>query len=632
MRAPILTRLRPAIVAALVAVWVFPHFIMDVGSGLDPSWGMGLHQAWHRGMRFGHDIVYTFGPLGFLVQPVIAYPAQGLAAGWLRLPLFMSVAWFALRRAERAVPWWAAAIAAVPLTWAMVAPQGFGGDAPGVLLVIAIAIGVSRLLRVDLTALGRPTVAALAASCTICALIKVDVGLVGAAALLLYIVCEGLALDLLASVIARRVALATGALVISACVLWPLLGQRIGDLPPWLSLNLQVVLGFNASMGADYGRTWWFAACVAIMLCTIVLIALEARALMWRRRTTMVLFTAPMLVLTLKQAFLRVDGGHVQRLLAFLLALVLVLASRRNLLVVSALSIALVLMVVSVNDYSGAPFANPLQGVRSVRYLAEMTTSSSRRAALVAWGHTAQPTVMKVPPTMIARIGRRTVHIEPWDASVAWVYGLNWKPLPVFQTYVAYTERLDRLNAEALAGGDAPQTILHQSLALDGRIPRFQSPTANLEMLCRYRVTEVGSDWNLFERDATDRCGPARPLGAVDARRGTPVTVPTTGADVFVIARFDGLEPGAVGAVRALVLRPRPMLFRVGADPVAHRFLVATQHDAHIVRVPQCLQGRLGSYDTSSYDTFTLSTSRDATPSTGPGYRVRFETVAYRCP
>ena len=35
-------------------------------SGLDPSWSMFLNLAFHDGLKFGHGLIFTYGPLGWL--------------------------------------------------------------------------------------------------------------------------------------------------------------------------------------------------------------------------------------------------------------------------------------------------------------------------------------------------------------------------------------------------------------------------------------------------------------------------------------------------------------------------------------------------------------------------------------
>src|SRR5580704_14856067 len=42
----------------------FPQATLN--SGMDPSWMAVLVYAYEKGMQFGRDIVYTYGPLGFL--------------------------------------------------------------------------------------------------------------------------------------------------------------------------------------------------------------------------------------------------------------------------------------------------------------------------------------------------------------------------------------------------------------------------------------------------------------------------------------------------------------------------------------------------------------------------------------
>ena len=75
-----------------------------------------------------------------------------------------------------------------------------------------------------------------------------------------------------------------------------------------------------------------------------------------------------------------------------------------------------------------------------------------------------------IDPETLALVRDRTVHVFPSEAAVAWAYPeLRWKPLPVFQGYQAYTDDLDRLNADALAAQDAPERLLRTT---ESRRPR----------------------------------------------------------------------------------------------------------------------------------------------------------------
>lgn len=78
----------------------------------------------------------------------------------------------------------------------------------------------------------------------------------------------------------------------------------------------------------------------------------------------------------------------------------------------------------------------------------------------------------------------------------------HWHPLPVIQSYLAYTSQLDRLNARALGAPNGPMMILRHRGAvagsigsIDWRFPGWESPAAMRAMLCRYRPVRTTAHW-----------------------------------------------------------------------------------------------------------------------------------------
>ena len=50
---------------------------------LDGAWEIALRQALHDGLNFGPDVLFTYGPLGFLREPLLVYPwSARLAFVW----------------------------------------------------------------------------------------------------------------------------------------------------------------------------------------------------------------------------------------------------------------------------------------------------------------------------------------------------------------------------------------------------------------------------------------------------------------------------------------------------------------------------------------------------------------------
>ncbi len=60
---------RLLILIAFVMV-TFPPCFYPMGSGLDASWAVGLNEASNRHLVYGRDIVFTYGPLGFILFPL----------------------------------------------------------------------------------------------------------------------------------------------------------------------------------------------------------------------------------------------------------------------------------------------------------------------------------------------------------------------------------------------------------------------------------------------------------------------------------------------------------------------------------------------------------------------------------
>ena len=55
-----------ALYFVLVAgIFMFPTM---PGPGLDPSWRMALGYMFEHGMQFGRDVIFTYGPLGFIMS------------------------------------------------------------------------------------------------------------------------------------------------------------------------------------------------------------------------------------------------------------------------------------------------------------------------------------------------------------------------------------------------------------------------------------------------------------------------------------------------------------------------------------------------------------------------------------
>ena len=68
-RLPALWRWLLLLSVTYVAILSVPAPWASYGTGLDPSWILGLNLAHSQGLVAGRDMVFTYGPLGYLLYP-----------------------------------------------------------------------------------------------------------------------------------------------------------------------------------------------------------------------------------------------------------------------------------------------------------------------------------------------------------------------------------------------------------------------------------------------------------------------------------------------------------------------------------------------------------------------------------
>jgi hypothetical protein len=602
---------------------VIPVVGFVVGTGLDPSWGLGLHMAHAQNLAFGRDVMWTFGPLGFLVAPTMAYPVTGLLAFWFRIPVFTAIAWLVLRQlrtlCEGLIGWRArvatgvSIVLAFPITWLLIGSLGGGGNIIVAIYVIAATFAVRAVLTdttISARALGFAAVASAFAL-----LIRFDTGLVGVLLTLL------VALD--RKVGWQRVIALLGMFVLTVIGVWVLLGQPISTLGPYVYGSVELGRGYGGGMAWSAHSSWTTPASIVAVVTTALSVAFSGRV----RRLSIfgICALAGLALTTFQQSFGRYDSGHVLRLIVLCSAIVLLFATRRSF-IPSALTMAFLLVVgLSLNDVGQpfpklgwprgeVPFAHPTTGFRYAWRTVEFTLSGARRNERIKREHDRLGPMLAIPENVRAVARGKTVHVDPLEASAVWIYGWKWRPLPVFQTYQANTPMLDRLNARALTSSSptrAPQVVLTQNTAIDGRVPRWTPPESMLAMVCWYQPAASGGGWTAWTRRSSSGCG-------VPTRLPTTF-IPGSAPETLVVARF----PRDVSAFRKL--RDTPLLFGVNGGAAVSRVAAALADGPHIVHVPTCLAALIptdGGFDVTDLIPTSLPSTVQA---------VEYESIPYEC-
>jgi hypothetical protein len=546
--------------AVVVAILTWdPQPIVPV-PGLDPSWTLGLNLAAAEGLDHGTEVVFTYGPLGFLELPLVA---DGGLAALSAIYLFATRALLAaslLSAACRSLPWAAAALLAVCVV--AIAPRTTG-SVPMALAVVWCLVALqwpgSEWAR-RLLIFGGGALAAVEV------LVKLNVGLT----ILLLVVVAAAAMP---GRRGRNLATLLGVFGVVFAVLWFGAGQGLGNLDDYLRSSALVVSGYSEAMQVEAPVVGWdWAAALVAGAATIAATAYAGARLARAQRFAMVAVVALLVFSLWKFGFVRHDGGHVAAFFEGLFVVWAALAWRGQARLVPFAAVAALAIVYFAAAGRAADFTiRPVSGVEQLEALlvsSEDERDAARAQMQLAYG---------VDARILERIGDAPVDVRPWEIGIAWAYGLNWHPLPVLQDYLAYDPELDRINADWLDSDRAPRFILRHLgyadssvVGIDGRFTTFDSPEATLEVLCRYRPELTTKTHQLLVRSGTDRCGEPRALARVEAGFGEPIEVPHAGPHEAVIARIHGA--GAEGVERLRVFVYRAALRRVRLDDATANF------------------------------------------------------------
>jgi hypothetical protein len=587
--------------------------------GLDQSWADGLHLAAQLGLRHGTDIVFTYGPLGFLglPWPFLGWTTAAAIAYTALIKLGIAIAIAAAARRVFALP--LAVIVVLGLSRLMAYHQVSGEL--GVILVVLAAWQVLSANAGHRTDDARPpggegpvlparrwdastrwfagTGGYLVAGAfgAVLLLGKLNAGIVGLAAILVVAATIGRPWW-------RGATLTLGAAAAVSLALWLMTGHQVTDLGSFVGASVETVTGYAAAMArpapaASLARV--FGVIVLAVLTTLGTLA--ARSWPRRQRTgaaaVWVLFAGSLYL----EGFTRDDTGHstVFFVSAALVAVTVLPRSRQPLAAVVLAGLVAIAVAVAPGDLRFV--INPMPSV------ARLGSDVALVARPWAWNDEAARTREAIASAygldqqLRNLVAGRTVHVDPVDAAVALALsGSRWAPLPVFQSYAAYTTALDELNAGVLAGPGAPEVILRRPrdgvsstgatgparpVSIDGRLLWWEQPTASLEMLCRYREGVVAGSWQLLNRGAT-RCGSAAMVATAEADVGQVVQVPTPSSlDRVLIVRVSPLPTNPIASVRDLLVGARPWTAVV--DGVRYRLVPGTVDDGLLLAVPASL-------------------------------------------
>lgn len=514
-----------AIASILVLVPFEPSF---PGHHLDWSWAYAMNVAVAKGLQFGRDIVFTYGPLAS-VSTGLYHPATDFGTMLGRLILAAAVIMVFWGSCDRRYLFW---LLALPL----VLSQHYGLDP------IFIMLPPMFLLFCVRNSFGEPartvTVVLAAAAFGLMPLIKGSftpaVAICGFATLLiLWRQSRGLVLGAIA---------VFGAVLISG---WLLRGQSLGGLLNYFIAQQPIISGYSDAMAFNGPMV---EVAIYISAAMVLLLAI------WRSEVRVPWFAFGAIALALfmafKAGFVRHDGHAMAAGFAVLLLSFFVAVWVPGRLSFSALVVAAASHIFIVSNYvetspsmlAGRFTDSIAASIRGIK--ARLSNSGEFDEKLEAANGQIRAAI-PLPDT------KGSADAYPIDLAALFGNHIDWKPRPILQSYSAYTPKLVELN-DAHLKKDGPDRVFFRTSAIDGRFPNIEDGPSWLTLLEKYRPTGFSGEFAVLDRQANSTRVSEISIKSLEPQLGENISL--IGIDGPIFARIE-MSPTIMGKLLNLAFK-----------------------------------------------------------------------------
>ena len=459
-------------------------------TNLEPSWGGVLEYAHGKNLQFGTDIVFTYGPLGYLEQSFFSGQPAGtrmvfdlvmdltiaigvcLAAWRACLPWrILLLGLFALLTATVGQATIELPLEAGLFCWSLLCFLEKGPHRrlfSSVLLAFAVVVSMMKCTHFVMASI---SVASVAGSFVLCRNARGGCGL-----------------------IVGYVAGLVG--------FWMFLGQNPLHLVAYLKNSLSVVAGYQAAMGLPSGAAEMVDGMVAVILALLAAV-IRSSALYnppeWRSRIRRFWFIAwvfCILFLCWKHGFVRNNSdllaGFVPVVALALEGMPAPSGGRATLRVARGGTLLCCVLALLIECWRDPDHLKGLAVGEAVRF------ADNARALLNPVGYFGEMNkTLGVErdraqlPKLSATIGRGTVDVFGQNQAYALFNDLNYQPRPSIQSYCAYNAMLMDLNERAFAPTVAPEYVMLSLHAIDGRFPPMEDARVLRTLLADYTLVNA---------------------------------------------------------------------------------------------------------------------------------------------
>ncbi len=528
---------------------------------VDSSLSAVLNYAHDQGIQFGPELVLTYGPLGFLMFFYFSPHAAGLRMA-VDVALCLSTAIGLCLVAGRLRPLWRWALL---LLFFWIAPN--------------VPTRADLVLNIGLLCWGTLCLLESSPRLPVYALLFTGLAVFSALAKVSFLFVSTLSVLLIACGLALRGRWRLAAGMVAGFVTgfvagWAGSGQAFGHLGAFLTNGLAIVDAYNGALGwegLDLLRViGLLLAPLALAMVILRTLAASGSGEKLGTASRVLLLTWLMLLSFTVWKYGCVRSGREVFFLGFIAVLALVLeglpCQRRVAqrwargLAVGTCGLSLITMQVFCFSVWPRSLKEPFRafGRNLVWLLHPAEYQRQNVAAIEAKRREAQL------PHCRELVGRANVDVFGQCQAYALHNDLNYRPRPVFQSYVACSRFLMQLNEQFYHSRAAPEYVLFRLFALDRKFPPLEDAPLLRTLLANYQPLTTEGPFILLKRATAEppvtslvREGTVRASEAIDLRG-------FGGTDLWLEV---SLEPTLLGRLRQILYRPPTVRLAAWHEP-----------------------------------------------------------------
>lgn len=535
---------------------------------LDASWYMILHWAFLKGLDFGTEVVFTYGPWGFIFQGYHPSTFIYTLIGWTLITCVCFIGLLRLSERVSARRW-------VQALW-LFAILALSGNTVRGMHDMRVFLTCWTILLVHFHVDDRPL--SKLKTAMVLALALISLGKFSLA-VVAFMVVVFMSIDMLA----RRVVPWVAYIYLAAlAALWLAAGQSPVSILPFLINSFKLASGYAEGVGirSAYEGLYVFL----FILCALGFLGVvgsayvrrimgvaqidnnwkSRKSILWIVRSALALLALVMaLFLTFKIGYVRHDEHELLATtfisvlallyLAVFLPRVRVGALRTSLIALPCVCLLLTWFSFHVWVQEGLFWAVgqsvwefPHRTFYAARSLVSRKAQNEAYEAILAQHRQFRP-LPKV---------EGTVDGFSWIQYALLSYGMDYDPRPAFQGYLGYVPDAARMNADFLSSTRAPDSVLVDVQYIDSWYPSTAEAASWPELLGKYVLKDASTSALLLERYKGTRQQSRVVLQEKTSKLGDWIEVPQSNEPIWVSLN---LKPTFAGGIAKAIYRP-PMV------------------------------------------------------------------------